>query len=81
MRSVLVFVIACASACASADKKSGPPAAAPVHPAREIVSGGGELRGGTIRMAVTIGGPLGPRGTAASAATTTQLHAAGAVKP
>ena len=73
MRRLLLVLGLCA--CASADKGEPPVTKPATRPAREIVSGGGDLRGGSIRMAVTVGGPLGPR------AAKPPVHPAGVVTP
>jgi hypothetical protein len=63
MRTRIWLVCALAlTACATAKKSDGGNDKAPVREAHEIVSGGGLLKGGTIRAAVTVGGPLTPHG-------------------
>lgn len=54
MRFVLVFAVGCASANSSAPT--------PV-PSREVVSGGGRVKGGAFHMDVQVGQAISPRGT------------------
>ncbi len=59
MRTTIWVVMLALGACASADKPVGGDKTA-IRPAHEVVSGGARIRGGNIRMDVTVGGPVAP---------------------